>query len=166
MMESVDHLKHKSRFEVVEGFLRSWADQDVERSLAFVAPNVRYSDNIGDSTESYKGVWQGKNDLQRVMLMVAKHWTNLAMEPQHFRLRTEDSTLVQCRIEFVLLHKRSGEFMFGNNRFVARVEDGLISEIQVFHDAPMFRAFLRLIGSQRHDQQNANEQLVDSSACS
>ena len=147
MVEAIDHLELEDRFDVVEAFVRSWSNHDIESCLEHVAPNVQYSDNIGDSYESYKGAWHGKDELRRIMLMVKKHWTHLAMMPRHFRPRMEDPALIQCQIEFVLLHKASGEFLFGNNRLVTRFEDGLISEIQVFHDAPMFRAFLRLIAT-------------------
>ena len=46
-------------------------------------------------------------------------------------------------------YKASGELLFGKSRLVARVEDDLIKSINIFHDAPMFEAFLRLIGSER-----------------
>ena len=36
--------------------------------------------------------------------------------------------------------------MFRNNRFVARVEDDVISAIQLYHDASKFLAYLRLDG--------------------
>lgn len=158
---SFDYLEQSSRFDVVEAFIRAWTDQDIERCLAFCAPNVRYSDNIGDVIKPYKGVWQGKQQFGRIMQTAVKHWTNFVVQPKLLKGRVEDPALVQCRIEFVILHKDSREFMFGSNRFVARVEGGLITEIQVFHDAPMFLAFLRLIGSKREKSIGAKACLVD-----
>lgn len=98
------------------------------------------------------------------MHTAAKHWTNLVVQPKLLKGRIEDRSLVQCRIEFVLLHKRSREFLFGSSRFVASVEAGLITEIRVFHDAPMFLAFLRLIGPKRQGTAQKLQQIAGSLA--
>ncbi|MEM8971972.1 MAG: nuclear transport factor 2 family protein [Pseudomonadota bacterium] len=156
----VDHLEHGSRFDIVEAFLRAWAEQDIERCLAYLAPDITYSDNIGDSLKPYKGVWQGKGELEPYMRTAASRWSFLAMRPKQPRQRMEDTSLVQYQIEFVIRHRASGEVLFGGNRFVARIEGGLIRSIQVFHDAAMFSAFLRLIGSQRHAKSSQETHLV------
>ncbi len=156
----VDHLEHGSRFEIVEAFIRAWAEQDIDRCLAYLAPDVTYSDNIGDSLKPYKGVWRGKDELEPHMRAAASRWSILAMRPKQPRQRMEDASLVQYQIEFVIRHRASGEVLFGGNRFVARIENGLIQSIQVFHDAAMFSAFLRLIGSQRHAKPDQEKTLV------
>ncbi len=160
MVEESHYLDLGDRIQKVTGFVRSWSNKDVEGCLDYVTPAVRYSDNIGDHGASYKGVWHGKDELRQIMTVVARHWTSISMEPRHFRPRIEDPALIQCRVEFVVLHKESREFLFGNNRLVTRLEGGLISEIQIFHDAPMFHAFLRLIGSQTQIKNRARGQFA------
>ena len=153
----VEGREPNSRIGLVKVFAESWAELKFDRCLQLCTSDVTYFDNISDIIHPSRPVRQGKEALRKVMHSSAKHWTILSMQQKLIRQRTEDPELVQCRLEFVLIHKASRKFMFCNNRFVARVEDDLISAIQLYHDAPMFLAFLRLNGSMRFaDRRRSN----------
>ena len=143
----VEGREPNKRIEIVKTFSDPWAELKFNRCLKLCTPDVTYFDNISDIIHPSRPVRQGTDALRKVMNSSAKHWTILSMQQKLMKQRVEDPGLVQCRLEFVLIHKASREFMFCNNRFVARVEDDLISAIQMYHDAPMFLAFLRLNGS-------------------
>ena len=143
----VEGREPNKRLEIVKAFGDSLAQLKFDRCVQLCTPDVTYFDNISNIIHPSRPVRQGKDALRKVMNSSAKHWTILSMQQKLMKQRVEDPELVQCRFEFVLIHKASREFMFCNNRFVARVEDDLISAIQLYHDAPMFLAFLRLNGS-------------------
>ncbi len=135
--------------ETAREFLRAWAAQDIDRCMALLHTDATFADNVGDSLVPYAGETRGREAIQKIMEREMRNWEHLAIRPGPMLVSTARHDQLHCQIEFLIRHRPTGERLFGKNRFVARLEDGVIKSINIFHDAPMFEAFLKLIGSPR-----------------
>jgi hypothetical protein len=114
-----------------------------------LSPDVVYTDNIIDVLTPVGGRTVGRAAFAKIMQTIAQKWEHLAFRIGPVTASTNRSNEVHCQIEFLIRHKPTGEELYGKNRFVACIKDGYIKSIDIFHDAPMFAAFLKLIGSAR-----------------
>jgi hypothetical protein len=61
---------------------------------------------------------------------------------------SERDANVRVQLEFLYRHIPSGELLGGNCRFLIKVDGGLITRVEEFHDRAKVEAFLRLVGAQ------------------
>lgn len=143
------NLEVRHHAETVRTFLLAWEAQESERCLELLHPDVVYTDNIIDVLTPVGGRTVGRAAFAKIMQTIAQKWEHLAFRIGPVTASTNRSNEVHCQIEFLIRHKPTGEELYGKNRFVACIKDGYIKSIDIFHDAPMFAAFLKLIGSAR-----------------
>lgn len=149
LTHTVERTNEEAMIRVATALIDALTERDSDRCYALLTEDATYCDNIGSQRQPIAGITRGRAAVASVISRISSLWTPLAYRPGPIRISAHVPNEIHCQIEFVMRHKSSGELLFGKSRLVARVEDDLIKSINIFHDAPMFEAFLRLIGSER-----------------
>lgn len=131
--------------ELVHGLIAYWGEaQDVESLLALCHDDVVYRLHTDPVSTAYTGDRRGKEAVRELLYDILSEWDYLEYEAEV--LGEENGTArLQCR--YRRLHRPSGNVLTGSKRVVVRVKREQVSEIDVFEDAPMVGAFLRLAES-------------------
>ena len=128
----------------MEQFHAAWLRGDVATAIRHVAEHCVYTLYISEDLLSFGGETVGRDNIAAVLHQIRKDFEYLLYRPMNFR---EKGDVVRFRVEFMYRHKASGEVLSGHFRFVARVENGLITRADEYHDRAKVEAFLRLFGT-------------------
>jgi len=131
----------RTPLEVTEAVLGRWRDDPAGCMAAYVHPDVIYTLNVSPDALLLGGETHGRDAVTAKMLGIRDQFDYLVYKPRVFSIRGDT---VRTRIEFVYLHKRSGELLSGRMRSVFTVRDGLIVRVDEFVDAAMIESFMRL----------------------
>jgi ketosteroid isomerase-like protein len=86
----------------------------------------------------------GRANIEAGLRLARQQFHYLLYRPLDLFARGND---VRHQVEFMYRHQASGELLSGRFRMVMRVEDGLITRAEEYHDRAKVEAFLRLFGS-------------------
>jgi len=130
--------------EVVQRFNALWPAGDVDGATALVAEHAVYNLYISEDLLSVGGQTVGRVNIEAALRQVRTEFEYLLYRPFDLIANGND---VRHQVEFMYRHVRSGEIISGRFRMIMRVEDGLITRADEYHDRAKVEAFLRLFGA-------------------
>ncbi|MBN8912325.1 MAG: nuclear transport factor 2 family protein [Rhizobiales bacterium] len=133
-----------SPIAVVEAFNRAWIRGDIDDAMRVVAPDCVYALYISDELLTHGGETRGRDNIRAALTEVRIDFEYVLYRPYNVVL---DGDVCRYRVEFMYRHRRSGEMLNGNLRFLMQVRDGLIVRADEYHDRAMVEAFLRLFNA-------------------
>jgi ketosteroid isomerase-like protein len=130
--------------DVVRRFNALWAAGEIEASMQLVAEHAVYRLHISEDLLPIGGETVGRANIEAGLRLARQQFHYLLYRPLDVFARGND---VRHQVEFMYRHQASGELLSGRFRMVMRVEDGLITRAEEYHDRAKVEAFLRLFGS-------------------
>ena len=132
-----------SATQIVQDFLAAWIAGDVNGALAWFAPEGVYALHISDELLPSGGESVGRDNFASALRSFRENFDYLLFRPLAM---TAEEPIVRLQVEFMYRHRLSGEMLNGRLRLVFRVENGLITRIDEYHDRAKVEAFMRLFG--------------------
>lgn len=126
---------------VIASFFACWRVQDLEMALVHVHPEIVYELHNGPDASPLAGVYRGIDRVRDLGYSVLAEFDYIRYEPTIVGV---DGDIVRAQVIFGLRHRVSGHVIEGSQRSVFVVRDGLIRSIDVYEDALMVAAFMRL----------------------
>ena len=126
---------------IVDAAYAAWRLQDEEAWLAYCAESVVYTLHVPTDLFPFGGSSVGKEAARRRLCMIWDLWEFLEMAPGQL---TVDGCVVRALVTFRCRHRSTGRLLEGRKRNVWRVENGLVTRYETFHDLERVRAFMRL----------------------
>lgn len=139
--------------ELIETALKYWSVQDVEPTLATFSDDVVYRLNIAPETvgisvpqQSLSSggpsiVMRGKGAARDMMYDFLAKFDYLLFDPVMCNVR---SSVARVQVRYVVRHRATGEELAGSKRYVLKIEDDLVSQIDEYVDAARLSCFLQL----------------------
>ncbi len=135
--------------DLIVEFLAALEKQDIAACLTCLHADARLTDNVTDRIDPTRMAPRGRDAVRAQLERFAANWEYLALQPRTIFRRRDKQNERHCQVGFLIRHRATGEKLFGTFRFIARIEDELIKRINIIHDAALFTAFRRLVGSPR-----------------
>lgn len=127
--------------EVVGLFFEYWKVQDVELALSLASEDVVYNLYLSDAAVPHGGATRGREKCRDVLYMVLADFDYLEYQPT---VVGQEAEAVRAHVRFRYHHRRTGGELSGTKRMVFTVRDGVIMQVDEYHDAGMVEAFMRL----------------------
>ncbi len=127
--------------EVVGLFFEYWKAQDVEMALSLASEDVVYNLYLSDAAVPHGGETRGREKCRDVLYMVLADFDYLEYQPT---IVGQEAEAVRAHVRFRYHHRRTGGELSGTKRMVFTVRDGLIAQVDEYHDAGLVEAFMRL----------------------
>ena len=134
---------HPSTEQVVRTALSAYAAQDFETFLAQLADDVVYTLWLDETVLPFAGEARGKSEFGGRLALMHRAFDYVLWRPLSVNIQGEIAT---NQIEFMLKHRATGEMVTGRCRFVTRVVDGRVVQVDEHHDRERIQAFMRLVG--------------------
>jgi len=135
---------------IVRAYFDAWGQEDVERALSYLSPDVDYRMYIDESVVSFAGASLGIDALRARMLDLQRQFELLWQELVSVELVGQQARCL-ARAEF--RHRKTLRVLDLTHRFVFRVVGKEIIEAHEYHDADRIRAFLELVTSETSGQE-------------
>jgi ketosteroid isomerase-like protein len=126
---------------VVASFFECWRVQDVEMALVHLHPDIVYVIHNGPDASPLAGVYCGIEQVRELGYTVLAEFDYVHYEPT---IVSDDGNIVRGRVVFGLRHRVSGFIIEGSQRSLFEVRDGLITRVDIYEDARLVEAFMRL----------------------
>lgn len=130
--------------EVVHACLNNWAERDLDAVMSWLHDDIRFTLHAAHGSLPLAGEANGKAELRPRLQFMLDAFEFLAYIVDAAR-ETETAGVVRTSILYYYRHKATGLYLDGRFRHVARVENGLIKEIDEYHDAAALEAFMKLV---------------------
>ena len=131
--------------QVVTRFLQYWIAKDIDACLTLLSATASYTLHIEQSLLPFAGTTTGREEIGRQLAAMLRDWDYLVFRPTPAHAHVDDVSEIHSRVEFMYRHRASGEVIDGFLRLVWCVREGLITEVNEYHDAAMVETFLRLL---------------------
>lgn len=141
----------RSPEQIVSETLAHWIAQDVDACLSLMSESASYTLHLEQSLLPFAGTTTGRDEIGEQLRAMLRDWDYLVFRPGPPRAHVDDANEIHNRVEFIYRHRASGEILSGFFRLVCRVNDGLITEINEYHDAAMVETFVRLVSGDGQD---------------
>ena len=135
--------------ELVDEFLKRWADQNIASCLGMLAEDATYTLHISESLLPFAGSTIGRDAIGQQLQAMLRDWDHLVFRPGPAKAGIDAPDRVHCQVEFIYRHRATGSDLSGHMRLVCAVEDGYLKSVDEYHDAGMVEAFLRLMQSEQ-----------------
>lgn len=129
---------------IVAGFVQLWSRGDLDTAFTLLHDDCEYSLHLSDDLIAIGGVKIGKATIEPALRQIREVFEYLVWRP--IKISERDAS-VRVQLEFLYRHIPSGELLGGNCRFLIKVDGGLITRVEEFHDRAKVEAFLRLVGA-------------------
>lgn len=126
---------------VVEGLYAAWRLQDVEATLCYCTPNIRYTVHQPEGVTGVGGESFGQKALRSRLQAMCATWEFEYLAPASLCV---DGNCVRAQLVFRSIHRRSGLPLAGTKRQVWHVEDGRVASCDEYQDAVQIKAFLKM----------------------
>ena len=127
--------------EVVDLFFEYWKAQDVEMAMSLATEGVVYNLYLSDAAVPHGGETRGREKCRDVLYMVLADFDYLEYQPT---IVGQEADAVRAQVRFRYHHRRTGGELSGTKRMVFTIRDGLIAQVDEYHDAGLVEAFMRL----------------------
>jgi ketosteroid isomerase-like protein len=142
----VARLKTAAPTDVVRQFNEAWAAGDIDAGMSLVADYAVYALYISGELLPIGGESIGRANIEAGLRQVRNDFEYLLFRPLDLHAKGDE---VRYQVEFMYLHRRSGEVLSGRFRLIMRIENDLIVRTDEYHDRAKVEAFLRLFASPR-----------------
>jgi ketosteroid isomerase-like protein len=126
---------------VVASFFACWSVQDLEMALSHLHPEVVYTLHNGPDALPFSGSYRGIDSCRDLGYTVLAQFDYIGYEPT---IVSAKERVVQVHVVSRLRHRATGNVIEGSQRSVFQVDDGLITRIDIFEDAPRIEAFMKM----------------------
>lgn len=126
---------------VVASFFECWRVQDLEMALVHAHPDIVYVIHNGPDASPLAGVYCGIDRVRELGYTVLAEFDYVHYEPT---IVSNEDDIVRARVVFALRHRVSGLIIEGSQRSLFEVRDGLISRVDIYEDARLVEAFMRM----------------------
>ncbi len=133
--------------EVVSKFNSAWQAGDIEGALALVADDAVYELHVSKEVLPFGGETVGRVGIAAVVDRIRADWDYILYRPLVLAGHGE---IVRFQVEFMYRHRASGDVLSGRFRMVMKVENGLITRVDEYHDRAKVEAFMRLVQGPEH----------------
>ena len=130
--------------DIVAEFVQLWSQGNLDTAFTFMHDACEYSLHLSDDLIAIGGVKTGKATIEPALRQIREVFEYLVWRP--IKISERDAN-VRVQLEFLYRHIPSGELLGGNCRFLIKVDGGLITRVEEFHDRAKVEAFLRLVGA-------------------
>lgn len=127
--------------EAVRRFNTLWVEANIDGAMQLVAEHAIYNLYISEDLLPVGGQTVGRANIEAALRAVRQQFEYVLYRPRDLMLSGQD---VRHQVEFMYRHRSSGELLSGRLRMIMRVEDGLITRADEYHDRAKVEAFLRL----------------------
>ncbi len=129
---------------IIAGLLSAWRLQDIDATLAYCDPHIRYRVHQPVNVTGFGGETMGIDEVRDYMEAVCHRWTFLDLKPTACIVL---GPVVRNQTYFRSIHRRSGQIVDGIKRHIWRVDNGRVAECDEYHDAAGLAAFVRMAES-------------------
>ena len=126
---------------VIESVFAYWSAQDVEQTVSLLSEDVVYQLYVCRSAHPFGGEWVGREAVRTLLFDLLAEFDYLAYEPTI--LEVHDG-VARVHSRYHIRHRASGEDLSGSKRLICTLQNGLVTRIHEYEDAPMVEAFIRL----------------------
>lgn len=127
---------------IVNACHMAWSSRDLDRMLSLYSPNIVYTCN---------GEPNGPNPVRYVGREAMRGFLGPLLETAESVSVVEafqfDGEKARVNVACYLRHYRTGIVLSGQFRQVVRFENGLVSQLEEFHDAAKLATFWKLVSS-------------------
>ena len=128
---------------VAEAMWDAWARRDLAATMALFSPRISFGLHIPQDTVSFGGgLIAGLPAVAERLQMILDQFDTV-----HYagRVVSVHGSVVSGHIGYIFRHKLSGEAIDGVMRHVIVVDDGLVVDLDEYHDVERIKAFMRLV---------------------
>lgn len=122
----------------------AWSSRDLDRMLSFYSPGIVYTCNGEPSGPQANPVRYVGREAMRGFLGPLLETTESVSVVEAFQF---DGEKARVNVACYLRHYRTGIVLSGQFRQVVRFQNGLVSQLEEFHDAAKLATFWKLVSS-------------------
>ncbi len=125
---------------IFERAATAWSNYQLEQALSFMSEDVEHTLNVDGELVPFAASVKGKAAMRTKLQMVLDTFEIGAYVTDHIVVRGE---MLRANMKIIYIHRASGERLITRFRFVIRQRNGLMEQIDEFHDAAYLEAFMR-----------------------
>lgn len=125
---------------VFERAATAWSNYQLEQTLSFMSEDVEHTLNVDGELVPFAASVKGKAAMRKKLQLVLNTFEIGAYVTDHIAVRGD---WLRANMKIVYIHRASGERLITRFRFVIRQRNGLMEQIDEFHDAAYLEAFMR-----------------------
>ncbi len=122
----------------------AWSTNDIAGTLALFADDCVWIIHVDRAALPLAGKVQGIAAIKIRLQQLIECFAYKLFRPMEI---VSHGKQVRARVEIMVQHRNSGEIFSGRLRLVMDVQDGKVTSIEEFHDAPLLEAFMRFANS-------------------
>jgi ketosteroid isomerase-like protein len=124
-----------------------WNAGDLEGLAAGLAPSARYTVHLDHPAWPAAGVHQGAQAIAAAVARLRQTFDIVVLRPGQVLPLGDHSEGARCRVEFYVRDRTSGQVLASRLWHRWRLEGGLITSCDEYHDAGLVGAFLEMAGA-------------------
>lgn len=132
--------------QVVGRFNTAWEHGDLDAAMSCAAEDCVFTLHVSEDVVEHAGRAVGREQIRATLAAARRHYDYILYRPHVLGV---DGETVRVRVEFMGVHRASGERIGMTFRHVFVVRDGLIATCDEYHDRAKLEAYLRLIASEQ-----------------
>ena len=125
---------------IFERAATAWSNYQLEEVLSFMSDDVEHTLNVDGEVVPFAASVKGKVAMRKKLQMVLDTFEIGAYVTDHIAVQGE---MLRANMKIIYIHRASGERLIARFRFVIRQRNGLMEQIDEFHDAAYLEAFMR-----------------------
>ena len=125
---------------VFERAATAWSNYQLEQTLSFMSEDVEHTLNVDGGRVPFAASVKGKPAMRAKLQLVRDIFEIGAYVTDHIAVRGER---LRANMKIIYIHRASGERLITRFRFDIRQRNGLMEQIDEFHDAAYLEAFMR-----------------------
>lgn len=123
--------------------------RDVNDALRYMAPNIDYVVNVDPQIAPFVASTSGIPELRARLELLFDTFTIETFDAKNFRISDDDPSIARVNVSYAYREKTTSVLLDGRFRCVIHIDDGLIAQVEEFHDRSYIEAFSRLIQMMR-----------------
>jgi ketosteroid isomerase-like protein len=128
--------------DVVTAIWRAWGARDKAGTLALLSNSAVYALYVPQEVLPFGGVTLGRGSISDRLQTILDQFDTLNYQGS---LSWAEQGQVHGQVRYHYRHKKTGNCIEGTMRHVVQVRDGLVDQIEEYHDVDRIRAFMRMV---------------------
>ena len=125
---------------IFESAATAWSNYQIERTLSFMSEDVVHTLNVDGELVPFAASVRGKAAMREKLGMMLDPFEIGAYVTDHLTVQGNN---LRANMKIIYIHQASGERLITNFRLAIEQRDGLMVQIDEFHDAAYLEAFVR-----------------------
>jgi ketosteroid isomerase-like protein len=128
--------------DVLTAMWRAWGARDKAGTLSLFSGSAAYALYVPQEILPFGGATYGRASISDRLQTILDQFETLGYEGN---VRWVDGDMVHGQVRYHYRHRATGDCIEGIMRHVALVQDGLVVQLEEYHDVERIRAFMRMV---------------------